>query len=97
MLVAQVGFHWMYVGRPKAVMTYKACMKLLHSRPKDYTYARYLQTVEDLVTVHGWKKVRECCRRRAMQESRQKLRSTRPCSLFEFGDVLSALRFRRFL
>lgn len=26
--------------------------------------------MKDLVTVYGWTKVRECCRRRATQESR---------------------------
>ena len=70
MLVAQVAFHWSYVGRPQEVAIYKACIKLLQAKPTNYSYVRVLETGKDLVTVHGWAKVRQCCHRRAMVESR---------------------------
>ena len=45
-------------------------IKLLQASPTNKPYAHHLHTVKGLVTVHGWDKVRECCHRRAMQESR---------------------------
>ena len=52
------------------VVTYKACIKLLQASPTNYSYVRLLEAVKDLVTVHWWANVRECCSGRAMQESR---------------------------
>ena len=83
MLVAQAtsSFHWNYAGRPRApavaIATYNYCsrpvyidIKLLQAKPTDNSYVRLLGPAKDLATVHGWAKVRECCHRGAMQQSR---------------------------
>ena len=99
MLVAQVAFHWQFVGCPGAVSNYEACTKLLQASQNHYEDEAAV--VSDLVTVHGWPTctvmIKEPCRprRRAMRESRGSYIITSQASdfftiLYRSGDEMRA-------